>query len=84
MAAAMRQWLGSWEDFRIEAEEFLGDGDVVVALVILRARARASGAPMETRSAHLHVFRGDLLCRMEVYPSREAALRAAGFESPSA
>jgi ketosteroid isomerase-like protein len=80
----MRQWLDSWEDFRIEAEEFLGDGDVVVVLVVLRARARSSGAPMETRSAHLHVFRGDLLVRMEIYPSREAALRAAGLDSGSA
>ena len=84
LAAAMRQWLSSWEGFTIEAEEFIANGDVVVALVMLRARARASGAAMERRAANVHFFRGDLMSRLEIYPSREAGLRAAGLDPNSA
>jgi ketosteroid isomerase-like protein len=84
LGAAMRQWLAPWEDFRIEPERFVDKGDVVVALVRLHARARSSGALMDVAGANVHIFRGERMCRFEIYPSQEAGLRAAGLDPASA
>ena len=72
--------LEAFEDFRVEPEEFIDAGDVVVVPVRISGRGRGSGVEMEMRLAHLWVLRGDgKVVRSEVYKTTEEALEAAGL-----
>ena len=71
--------LDAFEDYRVEAEEFVDAGDAVVVPVRIFGRGRASGAVMETRLAHVWVFRGDKVIRGDVYRSTAEALDAVGL-----
>jgi ketosteroid isomerase-like protein len=75
---ASREALEAFDDFTIEAEDFIDAGDSVVVPVTISGRGRSSGAEMESRLAHRWVFREDgKAIRSEVYPSAEEALTAA-------
>jgi uncharacterized protein len=67
----------AFEDYRVEAEEFIEAGDAVVVPVRISGRGRASGALLETRVAHLWVLRNGKVILGEVYRTTEEALEAA-------
>jgi uncharacterized protein len=69
--------LEAFEDYRVEAEEFIEAGESVVVPVRISGRGRASGAALETRLAHLWVLRDGKVIRGEVYRTTEEALEAA-------
>ncbi len=72
--------LEAFEDFRVEPEDFIDAGDVVVVPVRISGRGRGSGVEMETRLAHLWALRGDgKVVRSEIYRTTEEALEAAGI-----
>jgi uncharacterized protein len=76
---ATEEALEAFEDYRVEAEDFIDVGEAVVVPVRISGRGRASGAKMETRLAHLWMFRSDgKVSRGEVYRTTEEALEAAG------
>jgi len=77
--AGMREWLSSWETYRIEAEEVIDLGDAALVLTIDRGRSKLAGLPMEQRAAVIHRFRDGLIARSETYMRRETALAAAGM-----
>jgi ketosteroid isomerase-like protein len=73
------EWLMQWEDWRVEAEEYISGGDFVVVLCRYRGRGKQSGAAVDTTGAHLWTFREGEAIRLEVFSSRERALEAAGL-----
>ena len=82
MLAAQRDWLRHWErPFRIEAEELLDGGDLVVALIRWRGRGKGSGAEIQAEGAHVWELRDGKAVRWDIYRDREQALAAAGLPS---
>ena len=49
----LRSWLESFDDFRIEPEEIIEDGDRLIALVHQSGKRRTSGIGVEVRIAHV-------------------------------
>ena len=79
---AMRRYLADWyetfEDFGFAAEEVIDAGEGrVVAVVRIKGRARASGAPADLVFAVALVVRDGRIVRGREYATREQALRAA-------
>ena len=77
---ALRRIFEVYEDFRVEAEEYVDAGDTIVVVARARGTARGSGMHMDQRSAQAWTVRGGKPIRMEQYPTREDALKAVGLE----
>ena len=73
------EWLRQWTGWKVEAEEFLVAGDLVVVLCRYRGSGTASGVEVDTRGAHLWTMRDGRAVRLEVFSSPERALAAAGL-----
>jgi ketosteroid isomerase-like protein len=71
------RFLGTWDDYRAEFEEFIDAGDHVVALIHDGGSGKASGAEVERRFAQLWTVLDGKVVRFRAYADREAALRAA-------
>ena len=81
LVSAWREWLGPWESYWTEVEEFVdvGDGRVLV-LVRDHGRLRGSDAEVEVVSASIWTVREEKIARIEFHTNRAQALRAAGLE----
>ena len=79
VAAFMTDNGESWAELRFEAEEYRDAGDRVVAIGQLVARARLTGADVETGLAMLIEFKGDRVSRAESYVDIATALQVAGL-----
>jgi ketosteroid isomerase-like protein len=77
-ARALKDFLGSWEDFHTEDEEIIDAGARVVALHRIHARGRASGVEVDDRVGSVFTLRDGRLLRM-VACTRQEALEAAGL-----
>jgi ketosteroid isomerase-like protein len=77
--ASSREWLSTWEGFRLEAEAFLTAEDKIVVLVVLHGKGKGSGAEVATSAAHVWTMRRDKAIRVEAYMDRAKALEAAGL-----
>ena len=77
-ANAMREWLGEWDEFQLEAEDFVDTGDSLVVPFRVRARGKGSGAWVERRWAHVWMLRQGRVVRFEVHLDVGRALDAAG------
>ena len=78
--AVQREWLRQWErPFRIEAEEYLEAGELVVVLVRWMGRGKGSGAEVESEGAHVWQIRDGKAVRWDVYRDRDEALAYAGL-----
>jgi ketosteroid isomerase-like protein len=77
--ASSREWLSTWQEFRVEAEAFLPAEDKIVVLVVLHGKGKGSGAEVATPVAHVWTMRGDKVIRVEAYMDRAKALEAAGL-----
>jgi uncharacterized protein len=73
------RWLSSWEEWRVEPEDFLASGNHVVVLCRYTGRGKGSGVDVDTHGAHLWTFREGKAIRFEVFSSRGRALEAAGL-----
>ena len=80
----LREWLGQWKGWSVEAEEFLAAGDSVVVLCRYRGSGNASGVEVNTRGAHLWTMRDGAAVRLEIFSSPDRALAAAGLEPETA
>ena len=82
---ASRHYWGTWDDYSLEAEDFVDAGSAVVVSVRERGRGKGSGAPFDERWAQVWSFSRGKIIRWELFPDRAAALEAAGVhESRSA
>jgi ketosteroid isomerase-like protein len=81
---AFEEFFSPFEAASVEPESFFdGDGQVVVFFV-QRARPLGSTAFVETRAAHLWTMRDGTATRLQIFPSREEALEAAGLSEQDA
>ena len=84
MAEAMGAWLSSWEDFRIEADEYRElDPERVLVFAHYSGRGKTSGLDIGqtrmTATTLLHVRDGKVT-RMVTYLNRDRALADLGLE----
>jgi uncharacterized protein len=76
---ATEEVLEAFDDYRVEAEDFIEAGEAVVVPVLISGRGRASGAKQEARLVHLWVLRNGKAIRGQVYRTTEEALEVAGL-----
>lgn len=78
ISARLREWLSPWEHWRVEAEDYVAAGEFVVVLCRYSGRGKGSGIEVDTEGAHLWTLRNGRAVRLEIFSSRERALKAAG------
>jgi ketosteroid isomerase-like protein len=74
---AIEAQLEVWDEFTIEPEEFHEVGDRVAVPIRQRARGGSSGVEVEIRIGHLWTVHEGKIVRLEVFPAREDARKAA-------
>jgi uncharacterized protein len=74
---AIEAQLEVWDEFTIEPEEFHEVGDRVAVPIRQRARGGSSGVEVEIRIGHLWTVQDGKIIRLEVFPAREDARKAA-------
>ena len=79
VGTALRQLFGVWENYRIEAEEYIDAGDGIVVVGRVRGTARGSGLELDQDVFQLWRARDCKLISVEVFRDRAAALAAVGL-----
>jgi ketosteroid isomerase-like protein len=74
---AIEVQLEVFDQFTIEPEDFQEHGDRVAVAVRQRARGGVSGVEVEIRIGHLWTVKHGKATRLEVFPAREDARKAA-------
>jgi AhpD family alkylhydroperoxidase len=75
----IRQWVGAFEEWGYEAEEFIDAGDSVVVRVHQWVRGKGSGAAVENRFWQVWTFREGKVIHWTYYLEKARALEAAGL-----
>jgi ketosteroid isomerase-like protein len=80
---AVGQWFADWfttfePGYRFEIEEATDLTDVVLLVASHHGRGRASGVEVHGQTGYLYTVTDGKIVRAELYPSRTAALEAAG------
>jgi ketosteroid isomerase-like protein len=75
----LAEWAAAWDDWEMEAEEYLDAGDSVVVILTQRGRSQATGIPVEMRFAQVWTLSNGQGIRMQLYGSVEEALEAVGL-----
>ena len=76
---ASRHYWGTWDDYRVQAEEIIEAGSTVVVLGREIGRGKGSGVPIERELAQLWTFHRGKLIRWDVLFDKATALKAAGL-----
>jgi ketosteroid isomerase-like protein len=77
--AALRDYAASFDDWRIEPEEFFDAGDQVVVVVRDGGRLKETEDTVFNRFTHVWTFRGNRVLRWKTYTDRRQALEDAGL-----
>ena len=80
----MRRFLDQWEQLTIEAKDLRAVGDTVLARVVQRGKATASGIEGDISYFMLFTFRGGKIVRMESIMGEDEALEAVGLAKQDA
>jgi len=76
---AARTWLGAWEDWRLEVEEFLDADDRVVVLAREWGRGKGSGIEIDHPHITVATVRDGRIVHLKGYLDKDQALEAAGL-----
>jgi ketosteroid isomerase-like protein len=76
---ASRHYWGTWEDYRLDAEEIRDAGSSVFVAVRERMRGKGSRVPIDRRWAQVWTFHRGRIVRWELFEDRAEALEAAGL-----
>jgi uncharacterized protein len=68
-----------WASMRIEPQEFVDAGDMVVVSIRLVGVGKESGVETAANAAHLWTFRNGKIVRQTVFQTMEEAIEAAGL-----
>ncbi len=79
VGTALRQVFGVWENYRIEAEEYIDAGDRIVVVGRGRGTARGSGLELDQSLFFLWTARNGKLASVELFRDRGDALEAVGL-----
>ena len=69
----------TFENFRLDPEQFFEHADKIVVILSMTGRGRASGVPVKERIAHLWTFRDGLAVELRAFTDPADALEAAGL-----
>jgi ketosteroid isomerase-like protein len=75
-AATFRDWFESFEEYRMEPEDFIVHGDRVLVPMRQHARGARSGLALEQRFYQLYTLRERKIVRFEEYSEEPEALEA--------
>ena len=78
LARSMESLKEAWEIIEAEVRQFIGSGDVLVAMLHFHLRGH-SGVELEADKAWAYWMREGKIRRMEQYGSKREALQAAGL-----
>jgi ketosteroid isomerase-like protein len=77
------RWLEDWSTglpvVSLELQEFIDAGDAVVAVFLLKAKARGSSVDVERQDGIVYRLRNGKVIRLDYYNSRHQALKAVGL-----
>jgi ketosteroid isomerase-like protein len=80
--AGVMRWVEDWGAglpvVSFDLQELIDAGDVVVAVILLKARGRDSSVDVERQDAIVYQFRDGRVTRFDYYNSRQQALDAVG------
>ena len=79
IGAALRELFGVWENYRIEADEYIDAGDRTVVVGRARGTARGSGMELDQSLFFLWTARDGKLASVELFRDRADALEAVGL-----
>jgi uncharacterized protein len=79
MLVTLRDTSDSFEDFRLDPEQFFEHADKIVVILSMTGRGRTSGVPVEERIAHLWTLRDGLAIELRAFTDPADALQAAGL-----
>jgi ketosteroid isomerase-like protein len=77
---AFANWMGTWEDYRVEVEELTDLGDHVLARTRHHGRGKGSGVEVEQRIFQLWSLQNDKVVRARMYYDEAEAVEAAGSQ----
>jgi ketosteroid isomerase-like protein len=73
----IREWVGSWAEYRIDVDEVVEVGDDVILVVRESGLGKASGAPIRNHHCYVWSFRNGLIIGGSGgYESKASALEA--------
>ena len=75
----LTEWMGSFEDYRVEVEDVKDGGDRVVAIQHETAIHKESRAGIDRRTASIYTIRDSRVIRIDNYLEPSDALEAAGL-----
>ena len=75
----LADWVGAWEDWRLEVRDLVDAGDDVVAIVHQSGRSKATGLEVEMDFAMVWTMEDGKQTRMRMYADPDEALRAVGL-----
>jgi ketosteroid isomerase-like protein len=78
------EWAAAWDDWELEAQDYIDTGERVVVILNQRGRSKATGIPVEMRFAQVWTLRDGQGMRTQLYASVEEALEAAGLSEQDA
>jgi ketosteroid isomerase-like protein len=76
---ASRHYWGTWDDYKVEAEELIDAGSSVVVVGSESGRGKGSGVPIERQLAQLWTLHRGKIIRWEIFADKITALEAAGL-----
>ena len=79
IGTSLRHIFEVWEDYRLEAEEYIDAGNAVVVVSRARGTARGSGIPLDQRMVLVWRARDGKVIGFEAFGTREEALEAVGL-----
>ena len=74
-----RHYWGTWEEYRLDADEIIDAGASVVVVVHERMRGKGSGVPIDRHWAQIWTFHRGRIIRWETFTDKAEALKAAGL-----
>jgi ketosteroid isomerase-like protein len=80
----LEEWGAAWAKWSIEPEEFIDDGDRIVAVIRMKTEGQGSGIATERQDAMVIAIRGGKLLRVDYYNNRAQALESLGRPLPDA
>ena len=75
----LTNWYDQWEEYEVEAVEFIDAGEHVVVVVRERGRVERTGLEVEANFTHSFVLRDGKTVEWHMYDSHADALEAVGL-----
>ena len=74
---AFRDFFAPYDEVSIEPQQYFEQGDRTVVYFVMRCRPSGSSAAVEIQAGHLWTMRDGIPARLQIFPEREKALKAA-------